>query len=107
MCKRGFSGTTRLKVFCFRQLQRQFIDIHRTGCTILHMYDRDWLSPVTLSGEQPVTQLIGRLGTAACMLFQPGNHRINCLLFSHTVKESGIDMHTIFGISLLCHIAAL
>ena len=82
--QRRLSGICGHITLHFRQFQRQFTLIKRHIAALLTVYDRDWLAPVTLSGEYPVTQFKVCLGTAHTLFFQNGNH----LLFGIRHAES-------------------
>ena len=56
--KRGLPGSRRLIGIHIRQGQRKLILRNRYGSTVRTMNNRDRLSPVSLTGEYPVTKLV-------------------------------------------------
>ena len=56
--KRRFSGSCRFIRIYIRQTQRQLFFRYRHCSTFRTVYNRNRLSPVTLTGEYPITQLI-------------------------------------------------
>ena len=89
--QRRFSGSGRLIGLYIRQTKGQFFFRHRHIAAVRTVNDRDRLSPVSLTGEYPVTQLVV-YGCASDSFFL---NDMRSLFFQdrglHTIPLTGID----------------
>ena len=89
--QRRFPVICRFIILYIRKLQRQLALIQRHISAFRTFYDRDRLTPVTLSGEYPVTQLEVSLRNTASFFFQPLNNSFLCFFYRHACQETGIN----------------
>ena len=91
--KRRFASFRRLIAFHHRKLQRQFAFVKRYHAALFAVHDRDRLTPISLTGENPVTKLIVCLALALALFRQPfGDFHLR-FLNGKTGQKAGIDHH--------------
>ena len=71
------------------------------------MDDRNWLTPVALTGEVPVPHLVVDLLFAEALVFQPVNHPLLGFFVVQAVQEVRVDVGTVAGVGFLLDLAAL
>ena len=86
----GFSGIGRHIAVHFRQLQRKFTFRQRHITAFFAVYNGNRLSPVTLTGKYPVSQLEIRLAFSYLFFFQKFNYFLFGFCHFQSVQKSGI-----------------
>ena len=89
-CQRRLTVVRRLIGLHLRQLQRKLALVKRHIAALLTLYNRNWLSPVTLSGEYPVAELEVGLAVADALLLEESNDLLLCVRHGQSVQEVGI-----------------
>ncbi|MNJ33624.1 hypothetical protein D3C77_283110 [compost metagenome] len=89
-----------------RQKHRQLIFRYRLHRSVLQMQDRDRLSPIPLTAEQPIAQAVAYFPAALTVLFKPSNHLLNRFFVAEAIQEIRVDVRAISCICSFCKIAA-
>ena len=99
-----FSGSGRLIGFYLRQAKRKFFFRYRNGSAVRTMHDRNWLAPVSLAGEYPVTQLVVHGCPAKSALLDDMRRLFLKYRGFHAIPFSGIDHSSCRFCIGFCHI---
>ena len=94
-CSQRWNSTC-IKGYIFRQTNRQFFFRHELFTAFIAVYNRNWHAPITLTGNQPITQTIVNHLTAYAAFFQVFDNSFACFRRRHTVIFFGIDKDTVF-----------
>ena len=91
-----------------RQLQRKGFFRNRNVTAFVAVYDRNRLTPVTLTGEYPVTQLIVCFCFSNVVLFEPLKNFLFCFRNGKSVQETGVDKSSLcnVGVNFVLYVAA-
>ena len=92
------------------QQQGQVFFVHGHPATLGAVYDGDGLTPVALTGEHPVAQLVVDLFPAYAVFLHPLFHGGDGLLDGHAVQKAGVDHYAgvvLQGEGIFGNIAAL
>ena len=82
-----------LVVLKLRKRERKIRFVHKRLRTVFPVYHGERLAPIALTREEPVAQLVLRLGASDALLLKPLDHRLAGRIHAHAVQESGVDHH--------------
>src|SRR5574344_443142 len=102
--QRALPCTGRLIILNLGKLQRKLIIWNRNNSTMRTMYKWNRFTPVSLSGEYPVTELVVHHLLSTVLLFQPYEHLGYCFLFVQPIKETAVNMDSVLSPRLLLNI---
>ena len=104
ICQRRFACVARLIFRQFRQSVRKVFFVNHRNFTVFPVNDWEWFAPVTLTAEQPITDLIINSCLTQFSFGKPCNHFFNSVFLVQSVKKSRIYVDSVFGPCLLLHI---
>ena len=93
------TSTWRHDVINFWQTQWQLVFWYKRLFTVFPVDDRNWLTPVTLTWEDPVTQAVVNLLVTNTLLFQPSDCLFDSFLLTHAIQETWVDVLTVASVS--------
>ena len=108
ICNRAFAVICRLIGFDIGKAEWKLTFRNRNPSTLLAIYERNRLSPISLTGEYPVTELIIRLWRSEAFLFKELDNLLFCFGNFKPIEKSGIDHFACLNIRecLVLNIAA-
>ena len=104
--KRRLARSRRLVVLKLRQGKRKVAFIHKRLRAVFPVNDRERLAPVALTREEPVAELVLRLGLADALGFQPFDHLLLRILHRKPCDEPAVHHHAIRNIGI-GHLASI
>ena len=105
--KRRFSGLRRQVFVNLRQLERQFVEWHRSGHPIFEIH-RERLAPISLAGKYGITKTVIGLAASQTVSLNIVLGSLNGILHLHSVQETGVYHHSFLCIkTLLTHVRTL
>ena len=102
----------RVVVLHIRQLHRQHRLRQRVGHTVIVVHDRERLTPVALTREEPVAQLVLNTLLTSTFADQPGNSLLNTFVLAQTIDVQaavirGVDVRAVLSEGLFLDVAAV